>query len=78
MSRPPEPRWSYTELDAWLVNEGYTLRWQKCSALGIPERTLFRWRRHGVPDRSADAAAIRLGTHPALVWAGWSELASEC
>lgn len=40
--------------------------------LGIDRRTLTRWRRHGIPDRSADQAAIRLGTHPELLWAGWT------
>lgn len=57
-----------------LIRSGYTLRWQKINALGIPERTWFRWRRFGVPDRSADLAACRLGQHPSVIWPGWSDV----
>ncbi len=72
MSRPRSQRWSYAELDRHLVLAGYTKRWQKLVALGIPERTYFRWRRDGVPDRAADTVAIRMDSHPALIWTDWS------
>lgn len=71
MSRPREPRWSFDELDRHLTRRGHETREEKLRALGIPDRTWWRWRRYGVPDRGADAAAIHLGTHPALIWPGW-------
>lgn len=31
--------------------------------------TLYRWRKAGgIPSRSADAIAIHLNTHPAIIW----------
>lgn len=74
MSRPRELRWPVENLDRALIREGHRLRWQKCNALGIPERTWFRWRRFGVPDRSADEAAVRLRVHASLIWPGWSDV----
>lgn len=68
MSRPAAPRWPFHDLDRALIHAGYTKRWQKCSALNIPERTWFRWRRHGVPEMAADAAAMALDSHPVLIW----------
>lgn len=68
MSRPASPRWPYANLDQALIAAGYTLRWQKVHALGITERTWWRWRRSGVPDHAADTAALALDTHPTLIW----------
>lgn len=40
---------------------------------GFPERTISRWNAMGyVPDRSADALAIALDLHPAIVFTGYS------
>jgi transposase len=35
---------------------------------GVTDRTIWRWKRHGVPDAQADNAAVAIGEHPALVW----------
>lgn len=36
--------------------------------LGVTDRTIFRYRRHGLTIRQADHAAIAIGVHPAAVW----------
>ena len=38
---------------------------------GYSTRTIQRWKTHGVPLHAADAVAIRLGLHPAIVWTDW-------
>lgn len=48
--------------------------------IGASERALARWRANGgqVPWPSADVAAIRLGTHPVLVWGQeWLDLDAD-
>lgn len=40
-------------------------------SLGVHRHTLARWRVHGIPLHSADAAAITLGLHPAELWDEW-------
>lgn len=43
-------------------------------ATGFSRRTATRWRAAGgLDDRMADAAAVALGLHPALIWPGWTE-----
>jgi len=37
----------------------------------VNHHTVHKWRRAGVPFFEADRAAIRLGTHPALIWPEW-------
>lgn len=42
--------------------------------IGIGSRwTIHKWVKHGVPFFAADEAAIRLGTHPLLIWPEWAE-----
>lgn len=42
-------------------------------ALGVSLRTIRRWRAGGnVDHRMADELAIRIGSHPLLVWPHWS------
>lgn len=77
MSRPAAIRWPFADLDRALIHAGYTKRWQKINALGIPgqypERTWWRWRAEGVPDEAADQVAINLDLHPSLIWPGWND-----
>lgn len=43
------------------------------AAAGITPRSIHRWRvEGGIPDQTADQVATAIGTHPALVWEGWS------
>ena len=45
--------------------------------IGVSYRTLMRWAHTGVPEYSADRAAIALGLHPASIWpAHWWEAAA--
>lgn len=39
--------------------------------VGVTQRTVSRWRQRGLTCESADAAAVALGFHPALVWPEW-------
>ena len=71
MSRPAAIRWPWADLDQALRHAGYHTRIQKLDALGISDRTWWRWRRDGVPDTEADNAAITLDSHPGLVWPTW-------
>ena len=41
---------------------------------GYPIRTVQRWNTTGVPLYSADRLAIRLGVHPATIWATWYQV----
>ena len=37
--------------------------------LALPRSTIYRWRREGgIPYYTADRIALRLGTHPVLIW----------
>jgi hypothetical protein len=38
---------------------------------GFALRTIQRWTITGIPLYSADRLAIRLGVHPATIWANW-------
>ena len=42
--------------------------------IGRPRRVVCRWKVDGVPYWSADAAAVRLGHHPANLWPEWFEV----
>ncbi len=36
--------------------------------LEVSSKTIQRWKKTGIPIWEAERAAIRLGTHPALLW----------
>lgn len=41
-------------------------------ALGVSRRTVERWKAGGnVDPRRADELAVRIGTHPLLIWPHW-------
>lgn len=42
--------------------------------LGVNRRSVARWRRGGMPEPTADRAAVELGLHPSLVWPDWWEV----
>lgn len=43
--------------------------------VGVSRRTVCRWQQAGLAIHTADAAAIAIGTHPAIVWpAQWAAL----
>jgi len=65
------PRWPWPELAAALRAAGYRTRAERFEVLGVTQRTIDRWKVDGVPDRSADHAALAIGTHPSLVWTNW-------
>ena len=44
--------------------------------LNMSGTTMRRWRDEGIPDVCADECAVRIGAHPAEIWAGWLEVAS--
>jgi hypothetical protein len=39
-------------------------------------REIYRWRVNGLTPERADRLAIHLGTHPALLWPHWCEVAA--
>lgn len=39
--------------------------------LGVTRRTIHRWRHFGLSPWQADRMAVRLGSHPALIWPEW-------
>lgn len=41
---------------------------RKAELLGVSRQTVRRWRRKGLSEWQADRCAVRLGTHPALIW----------
>ena len=41
--------------------------------LDVSRHTVIRWRRDGLTEQRADEAAIRLGSHPAILWPAWYE-----
>ena len=65
------PRWPWPELAAALRAAGYRTRAERFEVLGVTQRTIDRWKVDGVPDRSADHAAIAIGSHPSLIWTNW-------
>lgn len=40
-------------------------------ALGVDRAQRYRWRQIGISVYDADRLAVRLGTHPALIWDDW-------
>lgn len=42
--------------------------------VGVSEKAVARWARDGVPERSADQAAVNLGLHPAIIWPEWDDM----
>jgi hypothetical protein len=41
--------------------------------IGFTHQSIHEWVRSGVPFYSADEAAIRLDTHPLLIWPEWAD-----
>jgi transcriptional regulator with XRE-family HTH domain len=41
---------------------------------GVTRRTVVRWKHGGIPRWSADTVAIRLGSHPAVIWSNWDSV----
>lgn len=66
-------RWPWSNLEAVMKADGYVMRRERSEVLGITQRTADRWKAGGIPDKSADHAAIAIGTHPALIWPDWSD-----
>lgn len=64
-------RWPWPELHTALRIAGYRTRPTQIEALGITLRTMDRWKANGVPDTSADRAALAIGSHPAIIWTDW-------
>ena len=65
------PRWPWPELRTALRAAGYRTRAEQIEVLGITQRTLDRWKAHGVPDTAADRAALDIGYHGSIVWTDW-------
>lgn len=42
--------------------------------LGIDDRTVVYWKRHGLGPEAADRLAIALGRHPGDIWPEWWDL----
>ena len=40
-------------------------------ALGISDRSLYRWAVEGIPEAAADRAACAVGKHPSELWPNW-------
>jgi len=60
----------------WLEPVEWT--WEELAGvLGVNIRSLFRWAKDGVPERSADEMACRMGLHPLLVWPDWFDVELE-
>ena len=51
-----------------LSDVGYTNLSELARHSGYPLRTIQRWKTNGIPSRSADHLAVRLGLHPANIW----------
>ncbi len=65
MSEHPGPRVPIAPL---LELTGGASRAVLSEKLSVTSRTIQRWRQSGIPIWEADRAAIRLGTHPAILW----------
>ena len=65
-------RLPFDDLHREAGRENFTLL---AARLGRTPRTLHRWKNNGIPLQEADAAAIRLGSHPEYVWPDqWRQL----
>lgn len=40
--------------------------------LGQNLQQIYRWRRNGITTQQADQLAVRIGSHPALIWPDWT------
>lgn len=45
--------------------------------LGVPAKSVYRWREHGIPLDFADRAALALGLHACLIWPEWLDIKEE-
>jgi len=45
---------------------------QVAERLGIPHRSVLRYRHNGLTRDAADRLAVRLGHHPAELWPAWT------
>lgn len=71
-------RLPYAPLGEWLHTLGFDLDRDAARALGTDRTQIVRWRSRGwVGHISADAAAVALGTHPALIWPEWFDVEIE-
>ena len=41
--------------------------------LGVDRNSIYRWRKDGIPEWSADKAAITMGYHPSMIWPEYLE-----
>lgn len=57
-----------THVDSGCLNER-----RFAEIVGTTMRTVQRWHKSGLTDTQADHCAVRVGTHPAMVWPGWIE-----
>jgi hypothetical protein len=82
-ARRAEPRpFDFASLEAAMALEprndtaGRVTDEDRAAALGVGRHSVLRLRQRGLTERQADELAIRLGTHPGLVWPElWWQLA---
>lgn len=68
---PLEPLWRYVQRRHRQVDRGQRETFGAvdiAAEVGVHSRTVKRWRHTGLTWDHADKAAIRLGSHPALIW----------
>lgn len=41
---------------------------QMAEPTGVTIRTLHRWKKNGIPERSGDEVAVRINSHIAYIW----------
>lgn len=58
----------YLSYDALCQAAGTTNATTLAERIGVNRRSVARWKRDGIPYDSADNAAIRVSSHPDLVW----------
>ena len=64
--RPPSPRWP---LEPLMAVTGTHTPMELARVLEVNSSQVHHWKKGGgVPDRSADRMAVRLGLHPLNVW----------
>lgn len=63
--RTQHPRFPYPDLHQ---AAGHPSAADLAGLIGVSPRTIMRWRKCGVPGHQADRAAIRIGSHPSVVW----------
>lgn len=85
MSPYIQPRFPYEPLERLVVSRidlphgrahGTADGWTDANVadyLGVDRVQIRRWRRAGLPERSADRVAVAIGEHPALIWTDWYE-----